>query len=353
MVGPAPSRQGGIAAVVRLYALGWDQARYDLRHIASAVEGTRWRKLGVALRAWLQFAVALLVWRPALIHIHFGGGASFYRKLPFIALARLAPAKLILHVHASDIWRQPARRPNGLIGRSLAAADQVLILAQSWASIAAEFGLKRPALLLPNPVECPAEPAVRAADDFAVLTLGRLGRHKGTFDLLRAIPRVLAACPQAKFWLAGTGELEEIERQIGDQPWAANVRLLGWLDGPAKAAALRAAAVFALPSYGEGLPMALLEAMAYGLPAVASQSDGFLDAVQEGENGYLVPAGDVAALAEALGRLLADGELRCRMGAAGRQRALACYDLPVVLERLYAIYAELLETASEAGGAQP
>jgi glycosyltransferase involved in cell wall biosynthesis len=96
------------------------------------------------------------------------------------------------------------------------------------------------------------------------------------------------------------------------------VEFLGWIDGAAKAQALAEATVYALPSYMEGLPMGVLEAMAVGLPVVATTVGGIPDVIEDGVTGLLIEPGDQDGLARALSLLLSDAALRHRMGAAAR-----------------------------------
>ena len=107
--------------------------------------------------------------------------------------------------------------------------------------------------------------------------------------------------------------------------------------------------VFVLSSRSEGFPVSVLEAMAAGLPVVATDVGGVAEAVEDGETGLLVPATDAEALARALERLLADGELRRRLGAAGRARALSLFDLPRYRAAYEELYRERLSAAAEPG----
>jgi glycosyltransferase involved in cell wall biosynthesis len=157
-----------------------------------------------------------------------------------------------------------------------------------------------------------------------LVSVGRLKAPKDFATLLSA----LAALPDAAFEAVIAGEgpnrpmLEaEIERlDIGDR-----VRLLGERrDVPEL---LGAADVFVLSSRSEGFPVSVLEAMVAGLPVVASRVGGVAELVEEGETGLLVAPGNSEELTAALGRVLADRELRCRLGAAGRERVEQHFDL--------------------------
>ena len=104
-----------------------------------------------------------------------------------------------------------------------------------------------------------------------------------------------------------------------------------------------AADAFCLPSFAEGLPVVLMEAMAMEIPCVATHIAGIPELIRDGEDGLLVPPSDVDALVKALARLMDDGELRRRMGKSGRARVVEHYDLRRNVERLAAIFAERVQ----------
>ena len=150
-----------------------------------------------------------------------------------------------------------------------------------------------------------------------VLAAHRLTPDKGTHILIEAAQRVVRADPAARFLVCGDGfSRPELERQVRDAGLADVFVFAGFrtdLD-----AWMPNADLFVLPSFHEGLPNVVLEASAGGVPAVATAVYGTPEVLRHGRTGYLVPAGDPGALAERIGRLLADPELRRRMGEAGR-----------------------------------
>ena len=129
------------------------------------------------------------------------------------------------------------------------------------------------------------------------------------------------------------------------------VELFGWRDD--MAAIVAQANIVCLPSYGEGLPKALLEAAACGRAIVATDVPGCREAVHHEDNGLLVPARDARALADALERLILDPSLRRRMGERGRARATSEFSADVVAEATLRVYAELLASSSGRAGAPP
>jgi glycosyltransferase involved in cell wall biosynthesis len=168
-------------------------------------------------------------------------------------------------------------------------------------------------------------------DRVVILAVSRLVWHKGYPELAVAMHSV----PEAELWVVG----ERLDSDRGPAMIALlraaglgyRLRLLGYRDDIP--ALLAAADIFTLPSRFEGLPMSVIEAMLTGLPVVATDVRGPDEQVEHGVTGLKVPAGDAAALGTAFGRLVRDPAQRARMGQAGRQRALDCYDEAKVLAR--------------------
>ena len=168
-------------------------------------------------------------------------------------------------------------------------------------------------------------------DRVVIIAVSRLVWHKGYPELAAAMQSV----PEAELWVVGerlpSDRGPDMEAELRTAGFGDRLRLLGYrTDIPAL---LAAADIFTLPSRFEGLPMSVIEAMLTGLPVVATNVRGPAEQVIDGETGIQIPPGDPAALAAALGRLVRDPALRARMGDAGRNRALACYDEAKVLSR--------------------
>lgn len=160
---------------------------------------------------------------------------------------------------------------------------------------------------------------------------GRLNRQKAPFDFLRVAERVVRAAPGVQVFMAGEGPLESEVRAL-----AAKLDLGGSLiaapwqsDVPAMLAAFD---VYVSTSYWEGLPVAILEAMASGRAVVATAVDGVGEAIEHGVSGFLVEAGDLEALAEQVARLLGDEDLRARVGAAARERVEAAFTIERMID---------------------
>lgn len=345
MVGPEPWVGGGISAVAGSLLDSDLPQRCRLTYLA---EGTR-RGLG---RKLFRFAAALvgLVRRLALrqvdvVHLHVGGGGSLYRHALYLALSRLAGRPVVLHWHvpAESTSLSASGRGRPIARWMLRRAAAVIALSPSWQPALSTLAGRDNVVVLPNPVDCeairpPADPQARSAS--TVLFLGDFSPRKGAADLLAAAPVVLAEHPGARFVLCG-GEPPPALRQQAVALGAA-VALPGVVKGEAKLRLLQEATLLALPSHAEGLPVALLEAMAAGLPVVTTPVGGIPDLVQEPVNGLLVPPGDAAALAAAILRLLADPDLRQAMGRRNRRLVEELFDVRAYVERLAAVYERVM-----------
>lgn len=241
------------------------------------------------------------------------------------------------------------------MARAVAAAARVVAVSAWAGSVLQEAaGLAATKVaVVPNGVPVPLEPPPDAARvPGRVVAVGQLVERKGLDVLIEAVARVRAdphvPSEAVHAVIVGDGpmrtDLAERARRLG-----APITFRGALASAEVARELSAATLFALPSRAENLPMALLEAMAAGLPCVASAVGGVAEALAAGGDsaaGLTVPAGDVAALAEALGRLLSDREGRQAMGRRAHARALAHYGTATMAERWLTIYRE----AAASGG---
>lgn len=173
------------------------------------------------------------------------------------------------------------------------------------------------------------EPAPLPVGTTRLVAIGRFVEQKGQLLLIEAFARAVVADPSVHLTLVGDGELRPaIEAAIRERGLDANVTIAGWLDEAGVLAELVAAHALVMPSFAEGLPMVVMEAMAAGRPVVATLIAGMPELVLPGETGWLVPAGDVEALADALGAVAATPRERlAAMGAAGRARALQRHDV--------------------------
>lgn len=336
-----------MAAVVRDLLASPLGDRYALDVLVSHRTRDRLGRIAVFVRALWRLSRWCRGAGSRIVHVHSAVRGSMYRKALCVAVAKSAgrPVVLQLHAGAGDIEAFDAslgRLRRALVGHALRRADRVVSVSAPGAErIERCFGVHG-VVVIPN-----AAPAIRAArgardPDRPVRALymgGFVNPVKGGAVLIEALPRLLAGDPNLEVAFAGTGtppdELLEAARRHEGVSW------LGWLDAEAKAEQLERCDVFVMPSLSEGMPIALLEAMAYGCAIVASAVGGVPEVVADGSEAVLVPPSDPAALADAVARTAADPALRARLGAAAHER-IGDFDAGNVYDRFAALYDELL-----------
>lgn len=184
-------------------------------------------------------------------------------------------------------------------------------------------------------------------ESIVIGTVGRLEPRKGTDTLLAAVAALRAADADITLVVVGDGPLRvALAREAGERGIAERVRFLG--DRADVAEVLAALDVFVLPSRTEGMSNALLEAMAMGLPVVATAVGGTPEVIDDGRSGYLVPADDPKRMAAAVTRVLADAALAARLGVAARQTVEERYGARSMVRRLESVYAAVAGTGDMA-----
>ena len=200
-------------------------------------------------------------------------------------------------------------------------------------------------LALPDACAAPTETAPSEAEP-TVLMVGRMAsteRYKGHDEVLDAWPRVVAAVPHARLLIAGGGDdLPRLQQKARANGVEKSVRFTGFIDRRALDECYRRAAVFALPSRGEGFGLVYLEAMAYSLPCVGSVHDAAREVIVDSATGRLVDQDHRDQLAEALIELLMDETLRRRLGTAGNRRLASEFSFARFESRLHTALDDVL-----------
>ena len=344
MVGTDLEGKGGVRAVVRGYFDGGLFDRYHCVYVASHRAGSTWVKITTAVKAWFRVALLLRRLESPLVHVQVASRGSFWRKFVVCWLARAAGRPYIFHLHGGGFSRfyddESGWLGRRLIRNTLQHASLVIALSDEWRERLLQICPLARVDVLHNAVAIPDIQGLLRRDDSdsTLLFLGHLLRDKGVYDLVRAFAKVAARFPRAKLVLGGTGDIEGVQQIAAQLGIADRVSCPGWLGPDRKNAALAGSLIFLLPSHHEGMPMALLEAMSWGLPVIATPVGGIPQVVDNEVNGLLVAAGDIEGLATQIERLLADTVLRERLGANARARVETDFSLRDALERLTAIY---------------
>lgn len=344
MLGTDFHTRGGISSVVNVYRETGLFERFPIVYLASHADGGAWLKIRYFASAWLRYTAMLLLGRVAAVHVHVSTGASFWRKLIFLLPTWALGIPAILHLHGADFdtwYAEGSAWKQRIVRAAFNHAAALVVLSQSWQKWARSVSRNPSIIPIYNPVRMPLAAEFSARDAASILFLGQLGDRKGTYDLLRAAARVARIHPDLKLVLAGDGEIERVRAEVMRLGLQQHVEVLDWVSGARKEALLERAAIYVLPSYCEGLPMSVLEAMAAGLPVICTPVGGVPEAITDGCEGRLIVPGDVDALCEALDALLSQLELRKRMGEAARSKVESTFSAACVLPQVEQLYRRL------------
>ncbi|MFN0120427.1 MAG: glycosyltransferase family 4 protein [Blastocatellia bacterium] len=338
-VGPHPTRTlGGISTMIAGLLRAAPAASCEMRHIASQCDEARGiEKLTLAVRALRQFRWMVLRWHPTVTMIHVGSNASLYRKAIFIAVARWLGQRVITHFHAGDFEHYYGRQ--GLFGRrlirsGLQRSHKLIAVSHAAAQRLRELVPDADIVMIPNGIKTQDfAPALRPHDGYVrLLFVGGMGKLKGERDLIRALQLAAASAPQLRVSLLGHGaeSLRPLIHECGVQSRIEHLGPVPHADCPTF---FRGADIFVLPSYGEGMPMSALEAMAAGLPVVATSVGGIPELITHCAEGFLISPGNIQDLAGRIVQLANDPKLRARMGQLALAKARQ-FDEQIVMTRL-------------------
>jgi len=315
--------------------------RFQCIWIATVDQSGGFGKVRAVIRAALQTLRTLP--GSSLVHVHVAPHHSFYRKSLFIWLARLFGKPVIIHIHAGDFgdfWSSGGVPRRTFVSATVRSARLVLAVSRLLAEDLQRCCDALPVMVMPNPFDMPPVRRGQLPSVRTILFAGRNEREKGVFDLIEAFREIHRVLPDVRLILAGDGKTAEAESMVRQLRLSDCVEFPGWLGENTLAERYSQASVFCLPSYIEGMPIAVLQSMAAGVPVVASAVGGICDVLQAGA-GLTVAPGDVEDLARQLIRVLIDPDLQRRLAAAGRE-ALCAYKADSVNKRIESVYQDLL-----------
>lgn len=305
--------------------------------LASSLQEQGWTvsalEAPTGLRPRLVFRLARLFHGLDVVHTHDD------RPLVYGAFAaRLARIPRVIHTHHHGQLQHISRRQSLLVRWAARLTDRFVCVSQDSARVMEHQGVPaKKVMTLWNGIDLERFAYRGFSPGGPLVTVARLSPEKGIDVLLRAMPLILKTEPGAHLEIAGHGPLRaSLERLAEELHLTQRVRFLGEVsDIPAL---LSKASLFILPSHSEGISLTLLEAMARGLPVVATNVGGNAEVVVDGETGLLVPPNQPGELADVVRQLCGDPD-RCQMlGRAGRRRVEAHFDIRRLLEQYDRLY---------------
>lgn len=324
LIGPILAN-GGIATVVKtIISIEKSKNNYEflIFNTSNYKDSSSFINMIIFIKATLFYLTKLILSKIDIAHIHTSSGKSFYRKIFFILLSYFFRIKIILHLHSSkfdEFFISPIGLKMKIIAFFLKKADVLILLCRNWKEkIEKKYSLKN-VFVINNPVPFDTkiinENKQRLNSDLVnILFLGFLIKTKGIYDLVVIADRLSVSSPSHKIFVCGKGEeekkfLEEINRRD-----LKNIEYVGWVSGEKRIYYYKNSDIFLLPSYNEGMPMVLLEALAFGLPIISTNIAGIPDVVINRKNGFLLEPGNIDDFVEKLRLLILNKKLRREFG---------------------------------------
>jgi len=302
----------------------------------------------------IVFPVVLAKRNPKIVHIHTPDYWPFWESSIYIFFSKMSHRKIVLHIHATSFdkfYKNGNSLGKYFIRKTLNIADKIIVLSSRSKSFFAELVPEYKLAVIPNTVKGTIlynglQRHVKS-DVVKVLFIGGTeAKRKGIYDILKAIPIVAEKYgSNILFIFVGKCNVEELKTICKEKNISNYVEILGYLETKEKIKVFSLSDIYILPSYSEELPIAILEAMAAGLPIISTPVGSIPEVIEEGVNGYLIKPGDYYGLTEKILLLAKDRQLRQIMGRNNAEKIRAEYDDKIVMRKLEKVYNVFLNGA--------
>lgn len=343
-LGVSKKTKGGMTAVL----VSYDKYIEDMQFIPT------WKLGNIITKAWYAFQaiarmclVLVLNKNIRIIHIHGAAFASFDRCKLFIRLGKIFKKKIILHEHAADFkeFFSESTDKNAIID-TINRCAKLIVLSESWKEYFCSIGIRADKIVVLNNIVSPpvGEISHEPNNKTHLLYLGEVSKRKGCFDLLKAIADNRDYFKDKLIVRIGGNSVDgDIKAYISNHHLESFVKYEGWVAGDLKTECLRWEDIYILPSYNEGLPIAILEAMSYQHPVISTPVGGIPEVIKDGYNGKLVSPGNTGQIAEAI-RYYIENKDTIQVHGANSLNIVKSFYPESVFSTLQNIYSEVLES---------
>lgn len=368
LLGPSINAVGGGPTHIRHLLRSPLATVYDLIHFEVGSRGRESpssdeplviRTIRVALSP-LRLAWAVACRAPAILHVNASlNSRSFWRDAVYVIVGKMLGRKIVYQIHGGSVEQFCNSRPlmRAFCRQLFRLTDYVVVISAVQFDRFARLFESNRVTLIPNAIDLTEFARERKPDLQAtrphglhLLFLARLVRDKGIFELIEAMSalREDAVLSGLTLTIAGSGPAyQEVVQRTAALGLNGRVRIVGSVQGEAKAKLLREADIFILPSYHEGLPYALLESLACGIPVIATRVGGIPDVVQQGIHGVLIEPRNVEEIVRAIRLLACDTSLLERMSDHCVVQAREQYGLDRLSRQFDALYRTLIESTEK------
>jgi glycosyltransferase involved in cell wall biosynthesis len=346
MIGTLINGKGGVSSVIQGYRNAGLFEKLNIEYFETHGGGSKKKKVLIFLNQLIKILFRIHEFN--IIHLQTASYWSFRRKFILILISKIFKKKIIIHIHGAKFisyFSKSIYIEKLAIMFAFKISDIIICLSPEWHKDLKKIYNEAKIITIPNSIKI----ALSTEDlDYNkntknknILFFGRLGKRKGVYELIEAAKQIDFEKFNAQIYLCGDGEIELISKKIFDLKLEDHIRVLGWVEGNKKNKIYKEGYIFILPSYFEGLPMSILEAMSYGLPIISTTVGGIPYAVKNGIEGFLIEPGNYNLLAKRINTLLEDESLRNKMSSAAKRKISEMFTIEILEGKLKIIYQHL------------
>jgi glycosyltransferase involved in cell wall biosynthesis len=333
---------GGIGAVFKNYKAYFRDAKY----ISTYPNDANSKRIFEFIKAIINIIKTLKSDKNVqILHIHCASKGSFYRKSVVLLIGKWQKKKIIMHMHGGgfkDFYYK--NRLNKIYIRAiLGLADKIICLSKEWHEFYSSAMNLKNTVVIGNSVElkkiCGKQ---RFSGKIKLLFMGKICIEKGIFDLIKFLAaNKIFLEGKIKLTICGTGEDEKLKRLISTPIFINRVEYHGWVEGAKKESLIKESDIYILPSHFEGVPISILEAMAYGKPIIATNVGGIPSLVKDKHNGWIIEPWGLNKLDNIFDEIMEDPKVLEKLGKNSYLEALA-YDPMKMFKKMENVYTNLL-----------
>ena len=316
MIGPLPPPTGGMETVMEHIIF---MKFHNIEIIPFNVTKNKFTKSFVLFNAanfiyrCLKLFWILLIRNPSIVHIHTGSRKSFWQNAIYFKISKLMNKKIVLHIHGGAFrhFYEEQREIGGkFIKKIIESADSVIVLSNSWKHVINNISITKSLEIVQNPInvkEITKYKKTRKDNQLTILFVGRVVKEKGIYELLDAFMKI----KQPTLKLIIMGNYDQSDKILLEYKENKSIEFLGEVrDKNLKYQIYANSDIFVLPSHIEAMPMTILEAMASGLPIIATNVGAIPEIIKNNYNGIIIHPNNVKELVNAIKKLVAMNDLR-------------------------------------------
>lgn len=343
MFGSDLSVGGGVVSVVQNYLNYTDWGIYEIIYIPTHINGSAIKKILFFLKNYIRSILFFLKRNVSIIHLHLCDGGPFYRKSIIMFTAKFFGIKTILHHHTDyiEFFSSLSGSKRNFVKKALRTADINIVLGNHQKKVIHDFEPEANCKIVHNAV-LPYENLKYNPDGKYIMFLGWILERKGVLDLLKAVKLIDNQLDnQYKVILCGQCD-NEMKKKIDAIGINHRIAHIGWIKKEEKEKYFSNTIVNVLPSYREGMPMTILETMAFGIPNIATDISTISEVIKDGINGFLLKSHNINELANRIEKIVFDSNLRKEFSQNSYKTIKSSFSIPNHISKIIRIYDQLL-----------